>query len=210
MREDLFKNPKGRREPAAGAGSAGGRGARCALQPRSPDRASSGVCAEAAGRGRLPRGWGKRLQSCARDTAAALGRGSGESRPRLGPRPPARAAPLSENGDMTARGRVPTPPSRCPRSAPAGSAPRSGPPGKPREAEGRQPASAVAPHFVRVGLGPRTAAPGCGARSCPPARLVRELRRPFLSSRQPGGDPGAAQTRAPLWLGPGDACQGHR
>lgn len=33
------------------AGSAGGRGARCALQPFSP--ASSGVCEEAAGRGGL-------------------------------------------------------------------------------------------------------------------------------------------------------------
>ena len=32
VREDLFKNRKGRREPVVGAGSSGDRGARCALQ----------------------------------------------------------------------------------------------------------------------------------------------------------------------------------
>lgn len=136
-----------------GAGGAGGRGARCALQPLSPAPASSGVFAEAAGEG-LCAGLGQTLQSRAPDAPTARGRVSGESRPRRGAGPPARAAPLAESGDVTALCRVPFPSSLSPPSAP-GAKPslrdRRGSPGQRKEPGSRRrwPRTLIAGLWVR-------------------------------------------------------------
>lgn len=152
---DLFKNQKGRREPAVGAGGAESRGARCALQPLPGSGLLWGLRG-GRGRGAL-RGAGAEAAELRSGRADCPRSGLwGKSPPARGrpARPPAGAAPLSESGDVTALCRVPTLSPRSPPSAP-GAQPslrdRGGSPGKRKEpGSGRlRPRTLIAGLWVR-------------------------------------------------------------
>lgn len=176
----MFKNRKGRRDPVVGAGSAGGRGARCALQHLPLASASPGGCAEAAGE-RIRRRLGHE---------AAEPRSGLADCPRSGPwgmsppaRWPARAAPLCEGDDVTELCRALPPAPGSPPSAPAAEPSAGDRWGRPENRGGGTLASARTPHFGGVGWGcrlrraPSPSGRSSGAvRQLPPAR--GELRGP--------------------------------
>lgn len=149
---------------------------------------------------------GQRLQSRAPDAPSARGRGSGESRPRRGARPPARARCTSfpkRRRDRALQGSHPF--LRVPAGRSRDSALLARPPGKPRKAEGTWLASAVAPHWSCRALGALTAAerrPIAASAPAPPARspLGSPRGRPLAPAR-PRRGPRAAEPRAPLCPG---------
>lgn len=85
--------------------------------------------------------------------------------------------------------------------------------GEPRKTEETQLAPAIPPHFNSMGLGPLTAVPGLPTAARAPA-LQPESQGArgavHVAPASPRGDPRAAQTRAPLWLGVREAYQGLR
>lgn len=160
---------KGRREPAVGAGSAGGTGARCALQPPSRSGLPRGPR-----RGRGAEGWspgrGGRLRSCARTRRQPSVGSRGKVAP--GHCPPARRLFPRRRRDCALRGSCPGSPSP---PALGGSALGAGHPGRPREAGGARLASAI-PRTLMAWVWVRRLrlpAAGCGARSSPPAGVSR-------------------------------------
>lgn len=130
---DLFKNQKGRREPAVGAGNAGDGGSRCALHDSPGLRPPLGSAPRPRQRGFLP-GWGKKLQSRAPDTPTAPGHVSGESRPRRGARQPCAASPKRRH-DRALRGSYSILPDPC-LKLPGAQSLQSRLPGKPGKTEG--------------------------------------------------------------------------
>lgn len=175
-------------QPAVGAGGAESRGARCALQPLPRFGLLWGLRG-GRGRGALRRPGAEAAELRSGRAGCPLSGLWGKSPPaRSRPAgPPARAAPLSESGDVTALCRVPTPSSRSPPSAP-----RAQPSLRDRRGKtgSTRLGSAVAPHFNRRSLGPLTAAEGRPTAVRAPAlrpESARELRGPPVTSRQPNG-----------------------
>lgn len=196
--EDLFKNRKGRRDPVVGAGSAGGRGARCALQHLPPPlRPPLGAALRPRKSGSAA-GWGTRLQSRARDSPTAPGQVPGGRCPPRGGRPA--CTPFRRRRrDRALQGS--TPGSRFPAERSRSSAFRRDRWGRPENRGGGDTlASARPPHLGGVGWGCRPRLRGCplrrapspsgrssgAVRQLPPAR--GELRGPPCLGLGSGGD----------------------